>query len=126
MHIARLRPEHARPHPAPDAHLTAHHLATNVVDALDRLCAGSHRDEWNVFLLDIRQEAPGEYLARVGIFGPIDGELAIHARPVTGDNVPSAVTRAVAAWIAQHDGRMSPAPSVPVRAAGGSPANRVS
>ena len=121
MHIARLSPEHGCPQPGPDRRRTTHDIAASVADALDRLCATTHRDEWNVFLLDVRQQGPGEYLARVGIYGPINGELAIVARPIAGDNgVPSTVTQEVAAWIAKYDPRRSPARPIRTQAARGS------
>ena len=127
MHIARPSSEHARPHLLPDARRAAPDIAATVVDALDRLCANSHRDEWNAFLLDIRQETPGMFRARVGIFGPIQGELTIDARLRGEDNtVSSTVVQAVTAWIAKYDRRVSPPHAVHLRAATALRGNRLS
>lgn len=120
MDIARPTPAHTRSHTPPHLRPEAHDVAIEVVDALDRLGANGRRGEWNAFLLDIRQDATGEYLVRVGVFGPIQSELTIGARPLAGGNgVASTVTQAVAEWIAKYDAR-SPGRAVPRRAASGS------
>jgi hypothetical protein len=104
MDISRLTPAPARPHTLHDARAKPHDVAAGVINALDRLCANGRGDEWNAFLLDIRQGATGEYLVRMGVFGPIQSELTVRASQLGGpDAVSSVVTRAVAEWIAKYD-----------------------